>query len=74
MWGANPGSMDRIVQNRHNKHQNAMFMDGSARLVGLKEIWALKWHRLYDTRGPYTKAGGATKGSWPEWMRDFEQF
>jgi prepilin-type N-terminal cleavage/methylation domain-containing protein len=74
MWGANPGAMDRIVQNRHNGRENAVFMDGSSRLVGLKELWTLKWHRTYNTKGMYTLAGGANPGLWPEWMKTFEQF
>ena len=74
MWGANPGMFDRIVQNRHNKNQNVVFMDGSARSVGLKELWTLKWHRLYKTDGPYTKAGGVTRSSWPDWMEQFDEY
>jgi prepilin-type N-terminal cleavage/methylation domain-containing protein len=25
-----------------------LFMDGSVRRIGLKELWTLKWHREYD--------------------------
>ena len=65
---------ERFVQNRHNKGQNVMFMDGSARRVELKELWTFKWNRLYNTRGPYTKAGGAHRGTWPVWMQSFQEY
>ena len=67
--------MVRIVQNRHgNGTQNAIFMDGVARKIGLKEMWTFKWHRGYDTRGKWTKAGGATKNQWPDWMQRFTDY
>lgn len=64
----------RIVQNRHEEAENCAFMDGTVRKVGLKELWTLKWHRWYDTQGPWTLAGGVTPNSWPDWMRDMEAF
>jgi len=65
----------RIVQNRHgNGWENCVFMDGTARRVGLKELWTLKWHKLYDTREKWTVAGGVTRDDWPEWMRGFKDF
>ena len=42
--------------------------------VGLKELWTLKWHRDYDTSGPWTKAGGVQPEDWPEWMRGFRDY
>jgi hypothetical protein len=49
-------------------------MDWPARKVGLKELWALKWHRQFDTAGPWTKAGGVKPEDWPEWMRHFKDY
>jgi len=46
----------------------------SVRKVGLKELWTLKWHRTYNVNGPRTKAGGATPGKWPEWMRHYKDY
>ncbi|MEK7674606.1 MAG: type II secretion system protein [Verrucomicrobiota bacterium] len=67
-------SMQRFCINRHNKFVNAAFMDGSARKVGLKELWTLKWHRSYNTAGRWTKAGGVRPTAWPEWMRGFRDY
>jgi hypothetical protein len=51
-----------------------LFMDWSVRKVGLKELWTLKWHRSYDTAGPWTKAGGVKPEDWPQWMRIFKDY
>ncbi|MHC4534918.1 MAG: hypothetical protein ACYS6K_13295 [Planctomycetota bacterium] len=51
-----------------------LFMDWSARKIGLKELWKFKWHREYDTEGPWTKAGGVQPLDWPEWMRNFKEY
>jgi prepilin-type processing-associated H-X9-DG protein len=72
-WGdAYWNGMLRICMNRHNGSVNNVFLDGSARKVGLKELWTLKWHREYDTCGPWTTCGGVEPNDWPEWMRGFE--
>ena len=60
--------------NRHEGGVNSLFMDWSVRKVGLKELWKLKWHRDFDTNGPWTKAGGAQPEDWPEWMRGFKDY
>jgi len=64
----------RFCINRHNGGVNGLFMDWSARKVGLKELWTLKWHRNFDTEGPWTKAGGAIMWDWPEWMWNFKGY
>jgi len=71
-WGAN--LMARCAINRHQGFVNAAFMDWSARKVGLKELWTLKWHRQFNTSGHYTKAGGMQSSEWPEWMRRFKEY
>jgi prepilin-type processing-associated H-X9-DG protein len=60
--------------NRHDGYVNSLFMDWSVRKVGLKELWTLKWHREYDTRNPWTKAGGVKPEDWPQWMRRFRDY
>ncbi|MHC4203473.1 MAG: hypothetical protein ACYSTT_02400 [Planctomycetota bacterium] len=66
--------MNHFCIDRHNGAINMLFMDFSARKVGLKELWTLKWHRNYDTEGPWTRAGGVTMWDWPEWMRNFKEY
>lgn len=71
-WSAN--HMARCCTNRHGGAVNCLFLDGSARKVGLKELWTLKWHRSFDTEGPWTVAGGALPSDWPEWMGGFKDY
>ena len=66
--------MARSCVNRHNGAVNCLFADGSARKVGLKALWTLKWHRSFEMIGPWTKAGGVLPFDWPEWMRDFQDY
>jgi prepilin-type N-terminal cleavage/methylation domain-containing protein len=68
------GHMGRYCMNRHDGFNNCLFLDFSARKVGLKELWTLKWHRSYVEAGPYTKAGGMMPGDWPEWLRGFKDY
>ncbi|MHC4207103.1 MAG: type II secretion system protein [Planctomycetota bacterium] len=71
-----PGSneMRRVCLNRHNGAVNSAFLDWSVRKVGLKELWTLKWHKNFDTRGPWTKAGGVQPENWPEWMQSMRDY
>ncbi len=67
----------RVVQDRHNKKQNCAFADGSVKTIGLKELWTLKWHREYNTAGPWTVAGGATLTKWnsiAKWMATYKDY
>ena len=66
--------MRRICIDRHDGGINMAFLDWSARKVDLKELWTLKWHKTYTTNGPWTMAGGAVAGDWPEWMQRFREF
>lgn len=72
-WG-DLGHMGRVCLNRHSGFNNALFLDYSARKVGLKELYVLKWHKNYNTAGPWTRAGGAAGSDWPEWMRGFKDY
>ena len=62
------------IINRHDGGINVLFMDSSVRKVGLKELWTLKWHRNFNTAGPWTTAGGVQPSDWPDWMRNFKDY
>jgi prepilin-type processing-associated H-X9-DG protein len=64
----------RFCINRHKGHINGLFLDGSVRKLGLKELWTLKWHRQFDTAGLWTTAGGVQPEDWPEWMQGFKDY
>jgi len=72
-WG-----IELYAINRHGKGtMNMLFLDFSARRLDLKELWTLKWHRNFDTRNPWTLAGGATKARWEAaapWMAGFKDY
>jgi len=51
-----------------------VFLDWSVRRVGLKELWTLKWSDDFDRANRWTKAGGVTPESWPEWMRGLRDY
>jgi prepilin-type N-terminal cleavage/methylation domain-containing protein/prepilin-type processing-associated H-X9-DG protein len=64
--------------NRHDGGINGLFLDWSARKVGLKELWTLRWG-LEDTanrvaHSPWTRAGGVQPEDWPAWMRGFKDY
>jgi prepilin-type N-terminal cleavage/methylation domain-containing protein len=67
-------SMMRYCINRHNDNTNGVFLDLSVRNIGLKELWKLKWHRRFNTSGPWTTDGSAIKSDWPKWMRTFKDY
>jgi prepilin-type N-terminal cleavage/methylation domain-containing protein/prepilin-type processing-associated H-X9-DG protein len=60
--------------NRHEGGVNCLFYDWAARKVGLKELWALKWHNNFDTANPWTTRGGVRPEDWPRWMRGFRDY
>ena len=66
--------MNRFCLNRHNGFVGCLFLDYSARKVGLKELWTLKWHREYVESGPWTQASGVQPENWPEWIRPFKDY
>jgi len=70
--GYNPAY--EVCINRHDAGINMVFLDGAARKVGLKELWTLRWYRLYDTNNRWTRRGGVKPEDWPEWMRGFKDY
>jgi len=73
-WLGAGHEMKHFCIDRHNGSTNFLFMDWSVRKVGIKELWTLKWHRNFNTAGPYTLAGGVTPDDWPDWMRPFKDY
>lgn len=59
-------SMTTFCLDRHNGGPNMLLMDTSARKVGMKELWKLKWHKNWDMeiRVP----------SWPDWMSNYKDY
>jgi len=52
---------------RHGDGENnGLFLDISARSVGIKELWRLKWHRATDLTTPLPE--------WPEWMAGYPEY
>ncbi len=51
---------------RHEGTINGVFLDLSARKIGLKELWTLKWYKEFDTSG--------YKGVRPQWMRKYKDY
>jgi hypothetical protein len=66
--------MIRVCVDRHNGFVGSAFADWTVRKIGLKELWTLKWHKTYNTRGVWTKAGGADGADWPLWMARFKDY
>ena len=63
----------RYCLNRHDGYINSLFADFSIRKVGLKELWTLKWHREFDTNGPWTSPH-VRAADWPEWIKSFKDY
>ena len=72
-WNNN-AQMGRFCMDRHDGFAGCLFMDFSARKVGIKEMWTLKWHRKYAQSGPWTLSGGAISTDWPVWMQSFKDY
>lgn len=64
--------IQRLCVDRHAGNMGMVFMDWSARKVGLKELWTLKWHKSFNTAGRYTSAGGYK--NWPTWMKKYKDY
>jgi hypothetical protein len=73
-WVNAKAEMKHFCIDRHNGANNHLFLDWTVRSVDLKELWTLKWHKQFDTRGPWTRGGGVQPADWPEWMRGFKEY
>ncbi len=64
--------MKRVCQDRHRGYENCVFMDGSARKVGLKELWRFKWYSSFNINGTWTSENPNAK--WPTWMASLKDY
>jgi prepilin-type N-terminal cleavage/methylation domain-containing protein/prepilin-type processing-associated H-X9-DG protein len=70
-------AMGDFCVNRHGGGLNCLFLDMSVRKIGIKELWKLKWHRMFNINGPYTIAGGVTRAVWEQeapWMVKYPDY
>ena len=67
-------AMNRFCLNRHDGHVTAIFMDCHVRKVGLKQLWTVRWNRVFNPVNPWTTAGGVMPGDWPDWMSSFKDY
>jgi prepilin-type N-terminal cleavage/methylation domain-containing protein/prepilin-type processing-associated H-X9-DG protein len=70
--GAEYVGLGSFAVNRHNGFINMVFLDGSARRVGLKELWSLNlnWHK--DWKADYATRTSRAGIQWPDWMAGFK--
>jgi prepilin-type N-terminal cleavage/methylation domain-containing protein len=62
-WEPHENEMKRVCHDRHGRFVNANMLDFSARAIGLKELWILKWHAKWPTTCDHLPV-------WPDWMLD----
>ena len=65
------GMIDRYFMDRHNGYVGSNFCDFSARKVGMKELFRVKWHRQYDINKWYEIEEDRP---WPPWMRNYKDY
>jgi hypothetical protein len=71
--GSLPLSMKKACVNRHDEHINIVFLDYGVRKVGLKELWEIKWCRLWKQE--YEKAGTPTAWNASDhWMYNMKDY
>jgi prepilin-type N-terminal cleavage/methylation domain-containing protein len=66
--------MARCCINRHEGFVGCVFADSTVRKVGCKELYTLKWSKLFNTAGPWTRAGGVRLEDWPDWIRPMKDY
>jgi len=72
--GDRSNQMQFSCMNRHVGQICGLFLDWSAPRISLKKLWTLKWHREFDTAGPWTAAGNAQTEDWPGWLRNLKEY
>ncbi len=59
--------MPRFCVDRHDGRIGMLFMDQSVSQVALKRLWTYKWHRNFNTEGPYS-INNPSRQAFPDWM------
>jgi len=82
--GVNVNEIRGFCINRHHGAVNGVFLDFSARKIGLKELWTLEWHRFWNEGSegmcdgicpPPVGVGMPTEWDDPEhWMHDMKDY
>jgi len=71
-WTPNEHEMRRPCVNRHNGGVNGLFLDFSARKVGLKELWEIWWYRGWpEDRAAAGVPDWATEAPWMQNFKDY---
>jgi len=65
-WNTNAMKFHCI--DRHRRGINAVFADMSARHVGIKQLWRLKWHENFNY------AGARPPNAWPDWLQTYKDY
>jgi hypothetical protein len=77
-WAAGEGhdidEMRRFCMNRHNGFVSGAFLDYSARKIGLKELWVLRWSRHWFRTSDSNLTPNYDPPIWPDWMRNFRDY
>jgi prepilin-type N-terminal cleavage/methylation domain-containing protein/prepilin-type processing-associated H-X9-DG protein len=63
-WVSSNQDMMHFAMKRHGKGINVNFFDGSTRLVPIRKLWNLQWHRTFNVNHADTQAN-----YFPDWMR-----
>ena len=71
-WSPGQDEMRRVCVNRHNAGVNGVFLDLSARKIGLKELWIIDWHKLWQQ--DYEGILDTRNIDWPQWMMGMRDF
>jgi len=67
--GDSVAHMGRFCINRHDRAINMIYLDQSARRLGLKSLWVQKWSRTYPGPSHMDMPWWETEAPW---MKNFE--
>ncbi|MHC4423297.1 MAG: type II secretion system protein [Planctomycetota bacterium] len=68
----NVDMITRVCLNRHEGFVNMVFMDYTVRKIGLKQMWKLKWNRMFDLDEGPTPENFDTLAPWMKKFKDYE--